>query len=55
MSIEAYDYGKQDGIQEERERILDWIDKNHTSLGSSDGVSVYINLEALRKFIKEEK
>jgi hypothetical protein len=38
MSIEAYDYGKKDGIAEERKRIRDWVVANRRSFEIDDGV-----------------
>jgi hypothetical protein len=38
MSIEAYDYGKKDGIAEERKRIRDWVEANRRSFEIDDGV-----------------
>lgn len=63
MSIEAYDYGKKDGIAEERKRIRDWVEANRRSFEIDDGVFFYrdsFNSEDLLRFIdgklpKEEK
>jgi hypothetical protein len=55
MSIEAYDYGKQDGIAEERKRISDWLEKNHRTMNSSNGVFVYIDVTSLKKFLEDKE
>jgi len=41
MSIEAYDYGKKDGIDETCKKILDWIEENRTGMELSDDVTMY--------------
>jgi hypothetical protein len=58
MSIEAYDYGKKDGIAEERQRILDWIENNRSTFELVDGEFIYRDhfmSQDLIKFIKEGK
>jgi hypothetical protein len=54
VSIEAYDYGKKDGIAEERKRIRDWVEANRRSFEIDDGVFFYrdsFNSEDLLRFI----
>jgi len=54
MSIEAYDYGKKDGIAEERKRIRDWVVDNRRALEFDEGVFIYrdsFNSEDLLRFI----
>lgn len=54
MSVEAYDYGKQDGIAEERKRIRDWVVDNRRALEFDEGVFLYrdsFNSEDLLDFI----
>ena len=41
MSIDAYDYGKADGISEERARIRDWVIANRRAIELSDDVVMY--------------
>lgn len=41
MSIEAYDYGKSDGVAEERARIRDWIIRNRREFELDKGVFMY--------------
>lgn len=60
MSIEAYDYGKKDGIAEERKRIRDWVVANRRSFEIDDGVFFFrdsFNSQDLIDFIdgKERK
>jgi hypothetical protein len=58
MSIEAYDYGKKDGIAEERKRILDWVRDNRREFEIDEGVVFYrdsFNSEDLINFIEERK
>jgi hypothetical protein len=55
MSIEAYDYGKKDGIAEERKRIADWIRENRSEFQLDDDVAIYrdhFNSESLLNFIE---
>lgn len=54
MSIEAYDYGKKDGIAAERQRIRDWVEKNRRAFELDDAVFIYrdsFNSEDLLRFI----
>lgn len=54
MSVEAYDYGRQDGTAEERARIRDWVLANRREIEIDDGVVMYrdsFNSEDLLKFI----
>lgn len=39
--IEAYDLGREDGRDEERKRISDWIERNRTKIKLVDGVYIY--------------
>ena len=39
--IEAYDLGREDGRDEERKRISDWVEKNRTKMELVDGVYIY--------------
>lgn len=39
--IEAYDIGRQDGRDEERKRISDWIEENRTKFELVDGAYFY--------------
>lgn len=58
MSIQAYDYGKQDGIAEERDRILRWIEEHRNKLELVDGTAIYrdhFDSESLVEFIEKEK
>lgn len=58
MSIEAYDYGKKDGVAEERKRILDWVRDNRTQFELVDGHYFYrdhFQSEDLIRFIEEKK
>ena len=58
MSIDAYDYGKKDGIAEERKRILDWVESNRRSIALSDDVVMYrdsFNSEDLIDFINGKR
>lgn len=41
MSIEAYDYGKKDGIAEERKRISDWIEANRSVIELDEDTVMY--------------
>jgi hypothetical protein len=55
--IEAYDLGKEDGVAEERKRILDWIEDNRRKFELDDDVFIYrdsFNSEDLIRFIKGE-
>jgi hypothetical protein len=56
--IEAYDLGREDGVAEERKRILDWILDNRSEFGSKDeDLYVYrdhFSSEDLIAFIKGE-
>ncbi len=54
MSIDAYDYGVQDGIAAERKRIRDWVESNRRAFELEDDVFIYrdgFNSEDLLKFI----
>lgn len=54
MSIEAYDYGKSDGVAQERARIRDWVIRNRRAFELDDDVFMYrdsFNSEDLLKFI----
>ena len=58
MSIEAYDYGKKDGIAEERQRILDWVKENRREFELDDDVVFYrdsFNSEDLIRFIEQKE
>ena len=58
MSIEAYDYGKKDGIAEERKRILDWVKDNRREFEIDEGVIFYrdsFNSEDLIRFIEQKE
>jgi hypothetical protein len=58
MSIDAYDYGKKDGIAQERTRILDWIKDNRREFDFGDGVFIYrdsFNSEDLIRFIEQKE
>ena len=56
--IEAYDLGREDGIAEERDRILKWIEENSSEYGSKDdGLYVkrdHFDSDDLIAFIKGE-
>ncbi|CAB4128514.1 hypothetical protein UFOVP223_124 [uncultured Caudovirales phage] len=57
MGINAYDYGKADGVAEERQRIIDWVEEHRTGLELVDGVVMYrdhFDSEFLISFIKGE-
>ena len=41
VSIKAYDYGKADGIAEERARVSDWVITNRRAIELSDDVVMY--------------
>ena len=41
MSIEAYDYGRKDGIEETCKKILDWIEENQTGVELEDHFTMY--------------
>jgi hypothetical protein len=41
MSIEAYDYGRKDGINETCKKILDWIEENRTGVELDDDFTMY--------------
>lgn len=54
--IEAYDVGRQDGRDEERKRISDWIIRNRTKFELSESHFVYrdhFTSEDLLNFINE--
>ena len=54
MSIEAYDYGKSDGVAEERARIREWVLANRRAIELDDDVFMYrdsFNSEDLLRFI----
>ena len=54
MSIEAYDYGKSDGIAQERARIRDWVIRNRRAIELDEDVFMYrdsFNSEDLLRFI----
>ena len=54
MSIEAYDYGKQDGVAEERARIRNWVLANRRAFEWEEGLFTYrdsFNSEDLLRFI----
>ena len=56
--IEAYDLGREDGIAEERKRILDWVRDNRREFEIDEGVIFYrdsFNSEDLINFIEERK
>lgn len=58
MSIEAYDYGKQDGVAEERARIRDWVLANRRAFEWDEGLFTYrdsFNSEDLIRFIDSGK
>ena len=58
MSIEAYDFGKQDGIAEERKRILDWIEEHRQKFELADGAYIYrdhFDSTTLIEFINAEE
>jgi len=58
MSIEAYDLGREDGIAEERKRILDWVKDNRRVLEIDDEVFFYrdsFNSEDLIRFIEQKE
>ena len=55
MSIEAYDYGKQDGKEETCKKLIEWIDQNRTSIEFEDGFTIYrdhFTSEDLVKFVE---
>ena len=55
--IEAYDLGREDGVAEERKRVLDWIEDNRRKFEIDDDVFIYrdsFNSEDLIRFIKGE-
>lgn len=41
MSIEAYDYGYQDGVAAERQRVREWVEKNRRRFEIEDNVYIY--------------
>jgi hypothetical protein len=54
VSIEAYDYGKSDGIAQERARIRDWVIRNRRAIELDEDVFMYrdsFNSEDLLRFI----
>ena len=54
MSIEAYDYGKADGVAQERTRIRDWVTRNRRAFELDDDVFIYrdsFTSEDLLRFI----
>lgn len=54
MSIEAYDYGKADGVAQERARIRDWVLANRRAFEWEEGLFIYrdsFNSEDLLRFI----
>lgn len=54
MSIEAYDYGKSDGVAEERARIREWVLANRRAFELEEGVVFYrdsFQSEDLLRFI----
>lgn len=54
MSIEAYDYGKSDGVAEERARIRDWVLANRRAFELDEDAVFYrdsFNSEDLIRFI----
>jgi hypothetical protein len=54
MSIEAYDYGKADGVAEERARIREWVLANRRAFELDDSVIFYrdsFDSEDLIRFI----
>ena len=58
MGIDAYDYGKKDGIAEERQRILDWVKENRREFELDDDVVFYrdsFNSEDLIRFIEQKE
>lgn len=58
MSIDTYDYGKQDGIAQERKRILDWVKDNRRAFEFDEGVLFYrdsFNSEDLIRFIEQKE
>lgn len=55
--IESYDLGREDGVAEERKRILDWIEDNRRKFELDDDVFIYrdsFTSEDLIRFIKGE-
>lgn len=58
VSIEAYDYGKKDGIAEERKRILEWIESNRSTFELVDGEFFYrdhFQSEDIIRFIEQKE
>lgn len=58
MSIEAYDYGRKDGIAEERKRISDWIEANRSVFELDEDSVIYrdhFSSQDLLKFINNEE
>ncbi len=54
MSIKAYDYGKSDGVAQERARIRDWVTRNRRAFELDDDVFMYrdsFTSEDLLRFI----
>lgn len=54
MGIDAYDYGRSDGIAEERQRIRDWVEKNRQTFKLDEDAVMYrdsFNSEDLLRFI----
>jgi len=55
MDIEAYEYGKKDGINETCKKILDWIEENRTGVEFDDDFTMYrdhFRSEHIIEFIK---
>lgn len=48
MSIIAYDAGKQDGIKEERQRILDLLIENKVMRIDGLGILCFVNCDTLK-------
>jgi hypothetical protein len=59
MGIDAYDYGKKDGIAEERQRILDWVKENRRAFEFDEGEVLFyrdsFNSEDLIRFIEQKE
>jgi len=59
MSIEAYDYGRKDGIAEERKRIRDWILANRSEFQLDDDLEPiyrdHFSSTSLLRFIDEQE
>jgi hypothetical protein len=57
MGIDAYDYGKADGVAEERQRILNWIEEHRSKFELGEGAYMYrdhFDSELLVSVIKGE-